>query len=63
MLHSQRTPTVYNFNFGWQYEFPHQSCSAPPMSAAAVSSYPFSTVDLNRLDLGTIGQYQSGPPQ
>jgi len=24
MLHSQRTPTTYNFNFGIEYELPHQ---------------------------------------
>ena len=24
MLHSQRTPVTYNFNFGLEYEFPHQ---------------------------------------
>ena len=24
MLHSQRTPLTYNFNFGLEYEFPHQ---------------------------------------
>ena len=24
VLHSQRTPTIYNFNFGWDYEFPHE---------------------------------------
>ena len=59
VLHSQRTPTIYNFNFGWQYEFPHQVV----LSAAYVGSrglfLPFSKADLNTLDLGTIGQYQS----
>ena len=59
VLHSQRTPTVYNFNFGWQYEFPHQVV----LSAAYVGSrglfLPFNKADLNTLDLGTIGQYQS----
>jgi hypothetical protein len=58
VLHSQRTPTVYNFNFGWQYEFPHQAV----LSAAYVGSrglfLPFATADLNTLDLGTIGKYQ-----
>jgi hypothetical protein len=57
VLHSQRTPTTYNFNFGWQYEFPHQVV----LSAAYVGSrglfLPFGTADLNQLDLGTIGQY------
>jgi Carboxypeptidase regulatory-like domain len=59
MLHTQRTPTVYNFNFGYQVEFPH----AVVLSAAYVGSrglfLPFSSFDINQLDLGTIGNYQS----
>ena len=59
VLHSQSTPTIYNFNFGWQYEFPHQVV----LSAAYVGSrglfLPFNSADQNTLDLGTIGQYQS----
>jgi Carboxypeptidase regulatory-like domain len=59
MLHSQPTPTTYNFNFGWEYEFPHQVV----LSAGYVGSrglfLPFSSVDLNQLDLRTIGTYQS----
>jgi hypothetical protein len=59
MLHSQRTPTTYNFNFGWDYEFPNQVV----LSAGYVGSrglfLPFSAVDLNQLDLATIGKYQS----
>jgi Carboxypeptidase regulatory-like domain len=59
MLHSQRTPTTYNFNFGADYEFPHQIV----LSAAYVGSrglfLPLSSVDLNQLSLATIGQYQS----
>ncbi|MBV8113498.1 MAG: hypothetical protein JO300_02075, partial [Silvibacterium sp.] len=59
VLHSQSTPTIYNFNFGWQYEFQHQFV----LSAAYVGSrglyLPFSSADQNVLDLGTIGKYQS----
>jgi hypothetical protein len=59
VLHSQRTPTIYNFNFGWEYEFPHQVI----LSAAYVGSrglfLPFGVFDLNDLDLATIGKYQS----
>ena len=59
MLHSQRTPTTYNFNFGFEYELPHQVV----LSAAYVGSrglfLPLSSVDLNQLDLATIGQYQA----
>ncbi|MGC2160360.1 MAG: carboxypeptidase regulatory-like domain-containing protein [Silvibacterium sp.] len=59
VLHSEHTPTVYNFNFGWEYEFPHEVV----LSAAYVGSrglfLPFSSVDLNQLDLGAINHYQS----
>ena len=57
VLHSQRTPLVYNFNFGLEYELPHQVI----LSAAYVGSrglfLPLATADLNQLDLGTIGKY------
>ncbi|MGC0775575.1 MAG: carboxypeptidase regulatory-like domain-containing protein [Candidatus Acidiferrum sp.] len=58
-LRSQRTPTTYDFNFGIQYELPHESI----ISAAWVGSrglfLPLGGVDLNQLSLGTIAQYQS----
>lgn len=57
VLHSQRTPTTYNFNFGLEYQLPHEVV----VSAAYVGSrglfLPFATVDLNQLDLGTIQKY------
>jgi len=56
MLHSQRTPLTYNFNFGFEYEFPQEIV----ISAAYVGSrglfLPFSTVDLNQLTLSQINQ-------
>lgn len=59
VLHSKRTPTIYNYNFGWEYQFPH----AVVWSAAYVGSrglfLPLSSVDLNQLDLATIGKYQA----
>lgn len=59
MFQSQRTPTTYNFNFGWEYEFPHQVV----LSAGYVGSrglfLPLGNVDINQLDLGTIAKYQS----
>ena len=59
VLRSQRTPTIYNYNFGWEYEFPHEVV----LSAAYVGSrglfLPFGSVDLNQLDLSTINQYQA----
>ena len=57
VLHKQRTTTVYNYNFGLEYQFPHQIL----LSAAYVGSrglyLPIGTVDLNQLDLATIGKY------
>jgi hypothetical protein len=59
VLHSQRTPLTYNYNFGVEYELPHQVV----VSAAYVGSrglfLPLSSVDLNQLDLATIAKYQS----
>jgi hypothetical protein len=57
VLRQQRTPTTYNYNFGLEYELPHEVV----VSAAYVGSrglfMPFGTVDLNQLDLATIAQY------
>ncbi len=58
--HSQRTPTTYNFNFGLEYELPHQTV----VSAAYVGSrglfLPMGSVDMNALSLQTIAEYQDG---
>ena len=57
MLHTQRTQTTYNFNFGLEYELPR----GVVVSAGYVGSrglfLPLSQVDLNELDLGTIQKY------
>ena len=57
MLRSQRTPTTYNFNFGVEYELPHQVV----LSAGYVGSrglfLPLGTLDLNELDLANIQKY------
>ncbi len=56
MLRSQRTPTTYNFNFGLEYELPHEVV----LSAGYVGSrglfVPLGTLDLNQLNLATIAQ-------
>lgn len=58
-LHSQPTPTTYDFNFGVEYALPHDSI----FSAAWVGSrglfLPVGGIDLNQLPLQTIGHYQS----
>jgi len=57
MLHTQRTVTTYDYNFGLEYEFPREFV----LSAAYVGSrglfLPLGSVDLNMLDLGTIAKY------
>ncbi|MGB7353819.1 MAG: carboxypeptidase regulatory-like domain-containing protein [Acidobacteriaceae bacterium] len=57
VLHSQRTPTTYDFNFGWEWEMPHQVV----LSAAYVGSrglfVPYGQIDQNTLSLATIQQY------
>jgi carboxypeptidase family protein len=59
VLHSEPTPKTYNFNFGVEYELPHQVI----VSAAYVGSrglfLPLIDVDLNDLDLATIAKYQA----
>ncbi|MGA9782309.1 MAG: TonB-dependent receptor [Terracidiphilus sp.] len=57
VLHSQRTPTVYNYNFGLEWQMPRQVV----LSAAYVGSrglfLPFGGIDLNTLSLEQIAQY------
>jgi hypothetical protein len=59
VLRSQRTPTIYNYNFALEYELPHQIV----VTAGYVGSHglflPFSSVDLNQLSLATIEKYGS----
>ena len=54
MLHSQRTPTTYNFNFGWEYEFPEQVILTVGYVGSRGLFLPFNNADINQLDLGTI---------
>ena len=57
VLHSQRTPTVYNYNFALEYELPHQVVVTAGYVGSRGLFLPFSNVDLNQLDLATIAQY------
>ena len=57
MLHSQRTTTTYNFNFGWEYEFPQQVVLSLGYVGSRGLFLPLGSVDLNQLDLGTIEKY------
>lgn len=57
VLRSQRTPTTYNYNFGLEYELPHQVVVSAGYVGSRGLFMPLGTVDLNQLDLATIGQY------
>jgi Carboxypeptidase regulatory-like domain len=57
VLHSQRTPTTYNFNFALEYELPHQVVVTVGYVGSRGLFLPFGNVDLNQLDLGTIAHY------
>jgi len=57
VLHSQRTPTVYNFNIAVEYELPHQVVVSVGYVGSRGLFLPFGSVDLNQLDLGTIAKY------
>jgi hypothetical protein len=57
VLRSQRTPTTYNYNFAVEYELPHQVVVTAGFVGSRGLFLPLSMVDLNQLDLGTIGKY------
>jgi len=59
VLHSQRTPTIYNYNFALEYELPRQVVVTVGYVGSRGLFLPFDTVDLNQLSLGTIAQYGS----
>jgi len=60
MLHSQSTPTTYNFNFGIEYELPHQVVASAAYVGSRGLYLPLGSTDINQLDLGTIAKYQAG---
>jgi hypothetical protein len=57
MLHSQRTPLTYDFNFGVEYELPHQVVFSVGYVGSRGLFLPLGSADLNMLDLGTIASY------
>jgi hypothetical protein len=56
MLHSQRTAVTYNFNFGLEYEFPHEIVVSAGYVGSRGLFLPFAWVDLNQLTLSQINQ-------
>jgi len=59
VLHSQRTPTTYNFNFAIEYELPHQVVVTAGYVGSRGLFLPFGFVDLNVLPVSTIEKYGS----
>jgi hypothetical protein len=57
VLHSQPTLTTYNFNFGVEYEFPHQTILSVAYVGSRGLHMPLGNVDVNSLSLQTIGKY------
>jgi hypothetical protein len=57
VLHSQRTPLTYNFNFGLEYELPHQVIVSVGYVGSRGLFLPLASVDVNQLDLATIQKY------
>jgi hypothetical protein len=58
-LHSQRTPTTYDFNIGTESQLPHGVVFDIAYVGSRGRFLPFGGVDLNQLSLATIGQYQT----
>ena len=56
VLHQQRTPLTYNFNFGVEYELPHQVIVSAGYIGSRGLFLPLASVDLNELPLSTIQQ-------
>ncbi|MFZ3341260.1 MAG: TonB-dependent receptor [Terriglobales bacterium] len=61
VLHSQNTQETYNFNFGLEYEFPHQFVVSAGYVGSRGLFLPMSQVDLNQLTLGQINQIANSP--
>ena len=59
VLRHQPTPTTYNFNFGLEYELPHQIVVSVAYVGSRGLYLPISSVDLNMLDFATIKKYGS----
>ncbi len=54
MLHSQRTQETYNFNFGLEYEFPHEIVLSVGYVGSRGLFLPMEVADLNQLTLSQI---------
>lgn len=57
VLRHQNTPTTYDFNFGLEYQFPHQVVLSLGYVGSRGLYIPFGQIDANTLDLATIQKY------
>ncbi len=57
VFHSPRTLTTYNFNLGFEYQFPGSTVFSVAYVGSRGLFLPLGAVDLNTLPLETIGQY------
>ncbi|HVZ84763.1 MAG TPA: carboxypeptidase regulatory-like domain-containing protein [Terracidiphilus sp.] len=57
VLHTQNTPTTYNYNFGLEYQFPYQTVFSVAYVGSRGLFLPLGAVDLNALSIETIAQY------
>ncbi|HEX3662780.1 MAG TPA: TonB-dependent receptor [Acidobacteriaceae bacterium] len=57
VLHSQHTPTTYDFNFGYEWEMPHQIVLSMAYVGSRGLFVPYGQIDLNTLSLQTIQKY------
>ena len=54
MLHTQRTQEAYNFNFGLEYQLPHEVIISAGYVGSRGLFLPLGNLDLNQLPLGII---------
>lgn len=57
VLRSQRTPATYNFNFGLEYELPHQVVVSVAYVGSRGLFLPLGNVDFNQLSLQQIQRF------
>ncbi len=57
VLHSQRTPTTYDFNFGFEWQMPGQMVLSMAYVGSRGLFAPFGVVDANTLSIETIQKY------
>ncbi len=57
VLRSQRTPATYNFNFGLEYELPHQVVVSVGYVGSRGLFLPLGSADLNQLSLEQIQKF------